>query len=165
MIVIDIKHNRVTLANGETVEADCSALAGAVVAVKDGEKVWQERQPFKGRENVDPATVDAIIAEAEGNQPRTVYDSATGEPLTIRQRDPIPAGYSDTITAEAQAHQDREQARAERDRRLTETDFKMLPDAPLTDTQRQAVEAYRQALRDWPETAGFPDLATIPAAP
>jgi hypothetical protein len=38
--------------------------------------------------------------------------------------------------------------RATRDRRLAESDWTTLPDVPLTDAQRAAWRAYRQALRD-----------------
>lgn len=121
MIIIDIRNNVVSLANGATVEADCSPLNGAVLAVKDGDNYWQERQPFKGREKVDPATVDAIISEAEGNQPKTVLDNQTGEPLTIKQCDPIPVGYSDALTVEAQEYQLRDALTDAVQRHLDET--------------------------------------------
>lgn len=51
------------------------------------------------------------------------------------------------------------EARAARDQALAETDKYMLPDYPITPAGRLNLRAYRQALRDWPETAGFPDSA------
>lgn len=41
--------------------------------------------------------------------------------------------------------------RIERDALLAASDWVMLPDVPLTDTQRAAWREYRQALRDLPE--------------
>lgn len=32
----------------------------------------------------------------------------------------------------------------------------------MTEAERQAVRDYRQALLDWPESAGFPDISTLP---
>ncbi|MDE5879426.1 MAG: phage tail assembly chaperone, partial [Desulfovibrio sp.] len=46
--------------------------------------------------------------------------------------------------------------RMARDARLGETDYLVAPDYPLTDEQRGAVTAYRQALRDLPAKAGAP---------
>lgn len=49
-----------------------------------------------------------------------------------------------------------ERLRAERDRRLTATDYLLMPDYPLSDDQRAVVQAYRQALRDLPAQSGAP---------
>lgn len=49
-----------------------------------------------------------------------------------------------------------ERLRAERDRRLSETDYLLMPDYPLSDDSRAAVQAYRQALRDLPAQEGAP---------
>lgn len=32
----------------------------------------------------------------------------------------------------------------------------------MTEAERQAVRDYRQALLDWPESDGFPDISTLP---
>ena len=56
------------------------------------------------------------------------------------------------------------EARAVRDQALLDTDKYMLPDYPITPAGRLVVRVYRQSLRDWPESAGFPDIATMPAA-
>ena len=45
-----------------------------------------------------------------------------------------------------------ELARLNRDCLLKNSDWRMLPDSPLTDAQRAAWATYRQALRDLPET-------------
>lgn len=49
-----------------------------------------------------------------------------------------------------------ERLRAERDRRLTATDYLLMPDYPIPDDQRAVVQAYRQALRDLPAQEGAP---------
>ena len=51
------------------------------------------------------------------------------------------------------------QVRAERDKRITATDFYMLPDAPPAP---EGLATYRQALRDITEQAGFPDSVEWP---
>jgi hypothetical protein len=49
--------------------------------------------------------------------------------------------------------------RAERNRRLAECDWTQIADAPLDKAQKTAWAAYRQALRDVPETtAGLHDV-------
>lgn len=55
-----------------------------------------------------------------------------------------------------------QQIRAERNRRLAETDFYMLPDAPQAP---EGLADYRQALRDVTNQAGFPEAVTWPAKP
>ena len=46
--------------------------------------------------------------------------------------------------------------RAERDRRITATDYLVMPDYPLDTDKLEEVKAYRQALRDLPQQPGFP---------
>ena len=48
------------------------------------------------------------------------------------------------------------QIRAERNRRLSATDYLMNTDYPLTEKQREELACYRQALRDVPAMEGFP---------
>jgi len=66
-----------------------------------------------------------------------------------------------------QVEQDRlkrlaEQVRAERNRKLAETDWMVLPDAPIRQAEREAVLRYRQALRDIPQQRGFPEVVIWP---
>lgn len=49
-----------------------------------------------------------------------------------------------------------ERLRAERDRRLTATDYLLMQDYPLDNTRKEAVRLYRQALRDLPSQEGAP---------
>lgn len=46
--------------------------------------------------------------------------------------------------------------RAERDRRLTATDYLLMQDYPLDSPLKEAVQLYRQALRDLPAQPGAP---------
>ena len=56
--------------------------------------------------------------------------------------------------------------RAERNRRLAETDWIMLPDAPVPPgTTREQWAAYRRALRDVPQQPGAPWDVTWPEPP
>lgn len=55
-----------------------------------------------------------------------------------------------------------QQVRAERDSRLTKTDFYMLQDAPAAPA---GLTEYRQALRDITEQAGFPEAVEWPVLP
>ena len=56
-------------------------------------------------------------------------------------------------------------ARYERNRKLLESDHLMLPDYPIDEETRQAIIAYRQALRDLPEQEGWPENIEWPICP
>lgn len=55
-----------------------------------------------------------------------------------------------------------QEAQVVRNQALSDTDKYLLPDYPITPAGRLIVKAYRQKLRDWPGTAGFPDISTMP---
>ena len=55
------------------------------------------------------------------------------------------------------------QARSQRDRMLKDSDWAVLPDAPVADAQ--AWKDYRQALRNVPEQEGFPTDIDWPTKP
>ena len=57
-----------------------------------------------------------------------------------------------------------DEARAVRNQAIAATDYLMMPDYPLTLAGKMLVSIYRQQLRDWPQTDGFPDIATMPTA-
>jgi hypothetical protein len=57
------------------------------------------------------------------------------------------------------------EVRAERNRRLTDSDMTQLPDAPVDVELKNAWRAYRQALRDIPDQEGFPYSVTFPEKP
>ena len=56
-------------------------------------------------------------------------------------------------------------AREERERRISASDYLMFPDYPISAEMRQAVADYRQALRDLPTHAAWPDIVDWPAMP
>lgn len=58
-----------------------------------------------------------------------------------------------------------ERIRAERDALLHETDYLVMPDYPLSSEEKAQVVAYRTALRDLPEQAGFPENVVFPNEP
>lgn len=55
--------------------------------------------------------------------------------------------------------------RIERDKLLRDSDWTQMPDSPLNDELRAQWAAYRQALRDLPETVTDPAAAEWPVAP
>jgi hypothetical protein len=55
--------------------------------------------------------------------------------------------------------------RAERNARLAACDYSQLPDAPMTQVQKEAWAVYRQALRDLPENTVDPRSPNWPAKP
>ena len=57
------------------------------------------------------------------------------------------------------------EAREKRNRLIAETDYMAMPDYPLNEEKKAAVLAYRQALRDVPEQAGFPRQIDWPVKP
>lgn len=58
-----------------------------------------------------------------------------------------------------------EQVRAERDRKLAETDWYMMPDYPADPETLEVVKNYRKALRDITLQSGFPRDVEWPAMP
>ena len=66
-----------------------------------------------------------------------------------------PASFVDTTQLEADA-------RSQRNRLLSESDWTQVADAPV---DKAAWAAYRQALRDVPQQAGFPVTITWPEKP
>ena len=57
------------------------------------------------------------------------------------------------------------EAREKRNALIAETDYLAMPDYPLDEERKAAVLAYRQALRDIPEQAGFPRQIDWPVKP
>lgn len=58
-----------------------------------------------------------------------------------------------------------ENVRSERDRRLAETDYYMMPDYPSDPNNIEEMKVYRQALRDLPKQEGFPRDVRWPDVP
>ena len=86
---------------------------------------------------------ELLDAQAEG---ATIAADDHGDPIAVAR-------------APLSAEQLLEALRVARNALLAASDWSQFADAPLTDDQRAAWRAYRQALRDLPETT--PDLAAI----
>lgn len=63
------------------------------------------------------------------------------------------------------AEQKAQAVRGQRDRILSQTDYLVSGDYPISDDDLAAVKAYRQALRDVPAQDGFPDSVVWPELP
>lgn len=55
--------------------------------------------------------------------------------------------------------------RAARDKRIGETDYTQMPDSPLSGEKKAEFAAYRQALRDLPQSTDNPDEIVWPVKP
>ena len=100
-----------------------------------------------------------VIEEPTAERPIVKYREVNGQIEQYAEIAPIPAVYE--LTEEQQ----KMQVRAQRNSLLTLCDWTQLPNAPLTAEQKQAWAEYRQALRDVPEQAGFPDAVIWPSTP
>lgn len=72
----------------------------------------------------------------------------------------IPAKTEEELEEEAKAT-----VRAKRDALIAKTDFLLAADYPISAEDLEEVKAYRQALRDVPQQAGFPDAVEWPTMP
>jgi len=113
---------------------------------------------YRNDENGNPASVQAVIDDTTlfvpldpGNRhyAEILRQVESGE-LTI---EPDPGPTTEQLAA---------QIRAERDRLLADSDWTQVPDAPV---DQAAWATYRQALRDVPEQAGFPEDVVWPSKP
>ena len=100
-----------------------------------------------------------VIEEATAEKPIVKYREVNGQIEQYAEAAPVPA------VPEPTAEQQEMQVRAQRNSLLSLSDWTQLADAPLTTEQKQAWAEYRQALRDVPEQAGFPENVVWPSAP
>jgi hypothetical protein len=95
--------------------------------------------------------------------------------MHVVRAEPVPVGFDaseadaylvpvDAVPAPSQEVQIAS-LRAKRNRSISECDWTQLPDAPLTEDQREAWAAYRQALRDVPQQGGAPYAVVWPVPP
>lgn len=120
-----------------------------------------------------PANLHALQWRVDSGH--TEWTDAPNKPLTMEDYDDQVAPFVtlwqdekariDQAAAEAEAARLAEynsetarfeRLRAERDRRLTATDYLLMQDYPLDNTRKEAVRLYRQALRDLPSQEGAP---------
>lgn len=100
-----------------------------------------------------------VIEEPTAEKPIVKYREVNGQIEQYVEAAPVPA------VPEPTEEQQEMQIRAQRNLLLTQCDWTQLPDAPLTTEQKQEWAEYRQALRDVPEQAGFPENVAWPLVP
>lgn len=95
-------------------------------------------------------------------EPFTTYETqwVKGDDLVYREK-----VVSSVVDEAAKTETQAAEVRAERDHKLTVTDWMQLADCPLTTEQKNAWTEYRQALRDIPQQAGFPATVEWPNNP
>jgi hypothetical protein len=118
-------------------------------------------------ESPAPTTTRYQIANKNG-----VEQDANGNWIWAWTIGPVFANNEEATAAEQEAAYvqriDDEQAKAvreDRDKRLAESDWTQLIDSPFSNDTNGTWQAYRQALRDLPEQAGFPWDVTFPEKP
>lgn len=79
----------------------------------------------------------------------------------LKHPDLLPEGASFKKPSDISAQEER----VLRDELLRQSDWAVLPDAPLSDEKKQEWMAYRQALRDIPQQSGFPEQVVMPELP
>ena len=104
---------------------------------------------------------DGVTQDANGNWvqayvERDMFADYTDEEGTVHTKAEQEAAYTANKDAEAAAS-----VRAERDKLLAETDWMGMSDV----TMSAEWATYRQALRDVPSQAGFPNNVTFPTKP
>lgn len=100
-----------------------------------------------------------VIEETTAEKPIVKYRQINGQIEQYAETAPVPS------VPEPTEEQQEMQVRAQRNSLLTLCDWTQLPDAPLTDGEKQEWAEYRQALRDVPEQTGFPDAVIWPSIP
>lgn len=116
------------------------------------ERVW----------DVDSASFAESIPEA-ANVIELRHDGKPADEAYLRQTLEF---YGYTVGDELLTDEDRAKAaREKRDELLTETDYLLMSDYPISPEALAALKAYRQALRDVPEQAGFPKTIEWPEKP
>ena len=117
--------------------------------------------PHIDQNNIYVSMVDGIPGDVPGSfySPEGVSVSALVEPPTDE-----PGKWRDNgvewveVTAEKKA----ELIRQQRNALLSATDYRMMPDYPMSELCRENLKLYRQLLRDIPEQPGFPNSVVWP---
>jgi hypothetical protein len=97
-----------------------------------------------------------------------VQEKFVGSVFAILPSEVVETKIWRAYTAEEQAEIDTQKAaqvRRERNTKLTECDWTQLNDTPLDNAAKIQWTAYRQALRDVPDQAGFPFDVNWPSVP
>ena len=139
--------------------------------------VVSERQIVKANPNTSFALPfsDATLASFNlvrlTDDTKPAYDSATEKVIedVIEVRDGVAYQTYSVIDRPAEAIANelinkKSNVRIQRNAKLSRTDWAVLPDSPLSTDDEAVYENYRNALRDVPAQAGFPDNA-LPESP
>ena len=92
----------------------------------------------------------SAVFQFPGSQ-RVNFEVLRGYDGRLYKADECPVKPQEQVEAEAFAA-----LRAERDKRLADTDYMVIPDYPIDTDKLAAVKAYRQDLRDLPAQDGAP---------
>lgn len=140
------------------------------VMLEDELRRWARDNNGPSWEQTTPEVLEALGADPvlEGPQPtagryQTVYRDGVEQDAEGRWFTKYSVADMD---ADARAAKDAEQAkavRADRNKRLADSDWTQLMDSP--ESNKVAWATYRQALRDVPKQAGFPWEVTWPVVP
>ena len=102
-----------------------------------------------------PTYSDEAASWARENRARLVFDA---EKMLYKL---VTDGVDDAAYVESASAQ----IRSKRNALLSETDFYLMPDYPISDEGLTSLKAYRQALRDITMQAGFPLKVEWPEKP
>ena len=89
-----------------------------------------------------------------------VFTDTTDDEGNVTSAADNEAAYRARVDAEAGTS-----VRAERDQKLTASDWTQMPDSPLTSDKKTEWATYRTSLRDLPSASGFPHTMTWPTEP
>lgn len=96
-----------------------------------------------------------VAAESEFYREVAINDESGNKIATTVEEIPQP-------TEEEKRKKKEAEVRAKRDYLISQTDFLLQPDYPISAKDLEKVKAYRQALRDVPSQEGFPDNVVWP---
>lgn len=96
-----------------------------------------------------------VAAEPELYREKAINDENGNKVATTVEEIPQPTEAEKRAKKEAEV-------RAKRDYLISQTDFLLQPDYPISAADLEKVKAYRQALRDIPEQEGFPNDVVWP---
>jgi len=101
------------------------------------------------------------------SQDNTIHDDMGGAALLLPSwpKDAVQITNEEALAAVAPSAPTPDEVRAVRNARISASDWTQLPDAPLSIAEKTAWGVYRQALRDVPEQAGFPESIDWPVSP
>lgn len=96
-----------------------------------------------------------VAAEPDLYREKAINDESGNKIATTVEEIPQPTEEEKRAKKEAEV-------RAKRDYLISQTDYLLQPDYPISAADLEKVKAYRQALRDIPEQEGFPDQVVWP---